>query len=150
MDFYWNRENFATKGEAEAFVAGLNWGDEPAFTVDGIEECSADDARTGAGSFDVVFARTEEYEEMQAEADGFWNSRKQADALLTPIELDGLHRIADDDGKTERMYELGRGAKSGHAFANNGESMVYDLTAGENVDADTIEEADGIVAGGLA
>jgi hypothetical protein len=75
MDFYWNRETFASEAEANAFIAGLNWGDEPGFTVDGIEPC-----QSNPGNFDVIFARTEEYEEMQAEADGFWNSREQADA----------------------------------------------------------------------
>jgi hypothetical protein len=60
MDFYWNRETFPTEAEARAFIAGLNWGDEPGFTVDGVEPCAS-----MPGNFDVIFARTEEYEHPQ-------------------------------------------------------------------------------------
>lgn len=55
----WNREMFATRAEADAFVAGLEWGDDSPWTVNwiGVPPSPYED-----DGFEVIFIRTEELE----------------------------------------------------------------------------------------
>lgn len=66
--------------------------------------------------------------------------------ILTPHEQEVLEAIASFDGMALNEYVVARGTKSGHAFADNRFSVVYDLTDDCNVDADSIDEADHRVA----
>jgi len=57
-DVTWFREPFPTFAEAMAFKMGLQWGDEPRWFVDCVEQCRSKD-----GCWDVVFAHTEDLDE---------------------------------------------------------------------------------------
>lgn len=64
------------------------------------------------------------------------------------IRTHSVDDLARFDGINVGEYLVTDGELSGHVFASNGTSMVYDLTDGKSIDADTIAEADQIVASG--
>lgn len=67
-------------------------------------------------------------------------------AQLTAQERAQLSLISAGDEVPIGDYTVQRGRRSGHALADNGSSMIADLTAGASIDADTIDEADTVVS----
>jgi hypothetical protein len=65
--------------------------------------------------------------------------------ILTRAERAALARVRRIDTLGNGEYRIERGKLSGHAFADNGFSMVADLTTGQDIDADTIAEADAMI-----
>jgi hypothetical protein len=70
--------------------------------------------------------------------------------VLTGAEESALDAVAELDELSRADYYIDRGPRSGHAIAVNGFSMAYDLTAEHSVDADSVEEADDMLAAGTA
>lgn len=66
--------------------------------------------------------------------------------MLSAAEQADFERIQREDELPANEYDVVLGGKSGHWFASNGFSMVRDLTTARNIDADTVAEADEIVA----
>lgn len=74
-------------------------------------------------------------------------SRLREEPDLTKAEALHLSRLSWTDRMARDAYTVRRGEQSAHAFADNGEAMVADLTLGTDIEADSITEADEVVAG---
>lgn len=64
---------------------------------------------------------------------------------LTEAERADFDHIQQIDELPPHEYVIERGAVTGHAFADNGSSMVRDLTDARDVEADSNPEAEAVV-----
>ena len=64
MEYEWTIESFSSEAAARAFADGLTYGDDPEWVVDDVHAC-----RYEHGTWDVVFARTEEAEILRDDPD---------------------------------------------------------------------------------